>query len=280
MTAGARRTARLFLIVHASLIAASVTAFFLIVDRPIPAGFDPKLWATAYAIGMAWTGPLYIVTGFLAALAGFGAVAGRRSALLVAAAVIVASLAVELLGTSTGLPFGAYGYGDQLGLKVAGLVPVVIPLSWFLMLYASLGIGARLTSSPGKLIVLGALGLVAWDVLMDPTMSAVFPFWSWHTGGVYYGMPLVNWFGWFVTGLLLAFLAVRLDLRAIQALRDERLPVVLYILNGLFPLALAFKAGLIGVILVGGAAMTWFVALPLLVRGIRRTAPHASLRQA
>jgi uncharacterized membrane protein len=39
-------------------------------------------------------------------------------------------------------------------------------------------------------------------------MSAAFPFWSWHQGGEYYGMPLVNWAGWMLTGLVLATAAV------------------------------------------------------------------------
>lgn len=278
-----RRIARWFLVAHAVLITASVLAFFLVVGKPVPPGFDPVLWTRIYGIGMTWTGPLYIITGFVAALAGLLAVTRWRRAVGSAAIVIVLSLAIELLGTSTGIPFGAYGYDKQLGWRVFGLVPAVIPLSWFLMLYASLGIAVRITARPGRMILLAATGLVAWDALMDPTMSAVFPFWSWHTGGVYYGMPLLNWFGWFITGLVIATAAVRLDHEGLLALRQEPLPVVLYLCNGLFPLALAIKAGLVGVILVGGVAMLGFVSLPAVAAAWRRrtvTERRTSLRQA
>ena len=44
---------------------------------------------------------------------------------------IAISLTAELMGTSTGFPFGAYHYTTGLGYKIAGLVPFTIPLSWF-----------------------------------------------------------------------------------------------------------------------------------------------------
>ena len=44
---------------------------------------------------------------------------------------VLISLTSELLGTSTGFPFGHYSYLSGLGYKIAGLVPFTIPLSWF-----------------------------------------------------------------------------------------------------------------------------------------------------
>ena len=263
-----RRLARSALIAHAALILASIVAFRLIVDQPVPAGFPPELWGAAYAVGMRVTGPLYILTGFVAALAGTLWLLGRRRGAAAAAAVVLLSLILELVGTSTGMPFGPYGYGDHLGPKVAGLVPVVIPLSWFLMLYASLGIALRTVRGRGATIVVAALGLVAWDVLMDPTMSAVFPFWSWHEGGVYYGMPLLNWAGWMLTGLVIAWAMVHIGGPALDPLAADRLPLVLYALNGLFPLALALQAGMVGAALAGGGVMLLYLASPLLTRRV------------
>lgn len=273
------RTAWQLAIAHAALIAFSVVAFALIVDRPVPGWAPPRLWATVYAYGMAWTGPLYIVTGFGAALAGWVAVVGARRGLASAGLVVALALAAELVGVSTGLPFGEYGYGTALGPRVAGIVPAVIPLSWFLMLYASLAVAARAGAGGGGAIVLAALGLVAWDVLMDPAMSAAFPFWSWHQGGEYYGMPLVNWAGWMLTGLVLAAAALASSGPRWKAIGEDRLPLVLYALNGLFPFALALQRGMPGAALAGGVAMLAFGALPWLVRlRAPRATPAAAAR--
>ncbi len=259
-----RKAALLFTAVHAALIAVSIAAFRLVVNQPRPAWAEPESWAWSYQVGMAWTGPLYIVTGFAAALAAWVTLVGVRRGLASSAVVVVLAMGVELAGVRFGVPFGDYGYGTTLGPRFLGLVPYVIPLSWFLMLYASLAVAARWEAGPTATVIGGALGLVAWDVLMDPAMSAAFPFWSWHQGGEYYGMPLVNWAGWFATGIVLAGAAQAMAGDALRDLARTRLPLVLYALNGLFPLALALESGMYGAAVIGGVAMLAFGLSPLL----------------
>ena len=121
--------------------------------------------------------------------------------------VYVASLASELVGTTWGIPFGEYGYRSGLGPMWLDRVPVVIPLSWFYMAVASYalvrvaqrGVEGRAASR----IVLGAALLTAWDLSLDPAMSAATSFWWWGEAGPYYGMPLLNIVGWFATSLVL-----------------------------------------------------------------------------
>lgn len=250
------------LIAHGALIAISVLAFGFIVGRAAPGWVDPGLWAAAYDIGMAWTGPLYIVSGFLAASVAWIHYVGTRPGILSIGVVLLLATGAELLGTTTGFPFGAYGYGSTLGPKVMNEVPIVIPLSWFLMLYASLAVAARMRTGRLQTAGIAALGLVAWDVLMDPAMSAAFPFWSWHEGGEYYGMPLVNWFGWLLTGLVLAAPTVWLVGDRLKRLEKDPVGPALYALNGLFPFALALQAGMWGAALIGGAVMLLFFVSP------------------
>jgi uncharacterized membrane protein len=120
-------------------------------------------------------------------------------------AVYALSLGSELAGTITDLPFGAYGYTHLLGVKWFSEVPLVIPISWFtasticyvLVLKLSKG-GLWLNS-----FFIAAL-MVGWDLSLDPVMSKLFPYWTWdQSGSVYYGMPWINLFGWFVTSFLI-----------------------------------------------------------------------------
>lgn len=260
---GAARLGRAALWVHAALIAVSIVAFVAIVGRPPPSFVSADFWARAYDLGMRLTGPAYIVAGFLAALGGWAAALGWRRALRSAVLITLLGLGAELLGTATGWPFGPYAYGDLLGYRIAGLVPWVIPLSWFTMTYATLALALRSWWGAAGTAVWTAVGLVAWDVLMDPSMSAVFPFWTWGVEGVYFGMPLVNWAGWLLTGLVLGAVAVAAARPAKMALRRQRLPLALYVLNGLLPLALALTAGMWVAGLVGAAAMGLFLWLVL-----------------
>jgi hypothetical protein len=49
----------------------------------------------------------------------------------------------------------------------------------------------------------GSLILLAWDLALDPAMSYATRYWVWGETGPYYGMPWLNLFGWYVTGLAL-----------------------------------------------------------------------------
>lgn len=56
----------------------------------------------------------------------------------------VVSLIFESIGVATGWIFGAYSYTEHLGAKFRGLVPIIIPLAWFMVSYPSLVIAMRL----------------------------------------------------------------------------------------------------------------------------------------
>ena len=113
------------------------------------------------------------------------------------------SLGMELMGTKTGFPFSGYEYTGLLGYRIAGLVPVLIPISWFMVAFPSYVLARRMTSSRYMHWILGALILTAWDLTLDPAMSDLTKYWIWENAGPYYGMPLVNLAGWFGTGILI-----------------------------------------------------------------------------
>lgn len=151
-----------------------------------------------------------------AALALFLAVHARGRWLGAFALLYVVSLASELSGTTVGLPFGPYHYTDALGMTWFGHVPLLIPLSWFFMAVPSYAI-ARILLPVGhrawQRVMLASLLLASWDLALDPAMSHATAYWVWGTPGPYYGMPLLNLVGWYVTGLaLMACLAwIRAD---------------------------------------------------------------------
>jgi len=268
-----RRAAVWCALVYALFTFMSIGAFHFMVGKPVPEGRDAGLWMAGYAFGMKHFGALMIYVGFGAAMFGLANVVGFRRGLRSAALVVALTLGVELLGAKTGFPFGDHGYGGQLGWLVLGLVPFVIPLSWFLMLYASLGIALRFRRGPLTTLALTALGLFAWDVLMEPAMGAAYPFWMWRSSGVYYGMPLANWLSWLVIGPV-----ITLALRAaagpgLERLAEDRLPGVVYVLTGVLPLALALEYALWPAAAIGGGAMLLFLLAPRLDAALRAPRP-------
>lgn len=137
---------------------------------------------------------------------------GARRAGVAAAATAIGTTVVERVGTATAIPFGRYGYTAALRPQVAH-VPAIVPLAWF-----AVGLPARETahaalgerSTPVTRIVLGSAALTAWDLFLDPQMVGE-GYWKWAKRGVYRGIPLTNYLGWFITGLgVMALLEVAL----------------------------------------------------------------------
>ncbi len=214
-----------------------------------PGFFDnlPEAGQQIYAAGMSQGGPVYIVLGLLALALHGSQVLGTRRLLQFMIPALGLSLGSELLGTSTGFPFGAYSYTELLGVKIASLVPIVIPMSWFYMgLISYLLARAAFKDVPGLVgtvgsLFLGAGMLTAWDLALDPAMTLAYGpmFWEWHQTGPFFGMPLQNFAGWFATGLLYMSVARVLWRRDIVISREQlSLPLVIYTANIAFACAM------------------------------------------
>jgi len=180
------------------------------------------------------------------------------------------SLTSELLGTTYGIPFGAYSYSQALKPMWLGRVPLGIPMSWFYMSVPSYAIAASLLRNRDSIIArvgLASFILLAWDLALDPAMSSATKYWEWGENGPYYGMPLLNLFGWYVTGIVL--------MSALAALKSdawiERLPVrwlaAFYGANLFLALGIALTAGKWLALLFTVAALGITTIAAMLLRG-------------
>jgi len=200
--------------------------------------------ALVYGYALRFFPPAHIVAG-VAALATILTWRVGRVWVPSAVALYLISLASELLGTTVGVPFGPYRYGDGLGIKLFAHVPVLIPASWFMMALPSFALATRwVTTGRVWRIVVAAGLLVAWDLALDPAMSRLLPYWIWGSAGPYYGMPLLNLVGWYVTGLALmtALTALRVDRWLFLVPTAPLLGV--YVANLALPVIMAAAAGL------------------------------------
>lgn len=148
-----------------------------------------------------WLSTVVVSAFFLTSLAMASHRWGIARAAGAAVFVSVATLAVERIGSTTGFPFGEYGYTGALQPSI-GDVPLIVPLAWFAMGVPALEVGHAISrESRIGAVVAGAGALTAWDLFLDPQMVGN-GYWEWAVDGAYEGIPISNYLGWLGVGVV------------------------------------------------------------------------------
>lgn len=213
-----------------------------------------------YSAAAFWLGISNNVVGILIALLHMGWVQGWRATGLLFALCCLVAGGAELLSTTMGFPFGKYAYTDQLGPKILGLVPFLIPPSWFMMLYPSIHLAMQLSVPRPLLAATAAMLLTLWDVAMDPALTVGFSCWIWETEGGFYGMPWQNWLGWFGVGFIITLLFQKLHPTWHQT--PSPVPLMLWLLQG------GLMAGLAWILHRALATVLWLIGVMVVLMAI------------
>ncbi len=113
---------------------------------------------------------------------------------------ILTTWTIEAIGVNSGEIFGAYDYGNALGLKILD-TPPIIGINWAILV---LGTGYWLILSSLKIkntilfSFLGAIIMTILDILIEP-VAIKLDFWHWKTQTP----PLQNYLAWFLISFLL-----------------------------------------------------------------------------
>jgi uncharacterized membrane protein len=116
----------------------------------------------------------------------------------------------EQLSLRTGFPFGHYYFTQVMGPKVLGL-PLLLVLAYLGIGYCAWVLGLLLLGHGdgalrgARVVLLPLLAsgiMLAWDLAMDADWSTVDRAWVWRDGGPFYGVPLSNFLGWYLTAYL------------------------------------------------------------------------------
>lgn len=221
--------------------------------------------------------PVLTLLAFIFALSHSVVSFGWPRAMLLLVVTLLVSLSVESIGVVTGWIFGPYHYTPKLGPRVLGLVPLMIPVAWYMMLYPSLRIAQSLVadrlSKPWQSLlavaVVGATVMTAWDVVMDPLMVRL-GFWVWDVEGAYFGVPMQNYLGWFVTAwCVLVLYGVLLPKPGRQPAPSTtagfaRMAPGVYLITWLFNSVAVLRLGMGGVAVAGAFGMGALGVLGLL----------------
>jgi hypothetical protein len=97
------------------------------------------------------------------------------------------------------MAFHAYAYGHFL-VMLFGTVPLCIGVSWGIIIYTAMETSDRYALPWYLRPVLDALLALTIDLSMDAVAIRI-GFWKWGTPGPWFGVPLSNFYAWFVVVL-------------------------------------------------------------------------------
>ena len=137
----------------------------------------------------------FAIPSYLAWIQSVGLKKGILSLLLLS----IFALTIESIGVLTGLPYGRFYYGEGIGYKLFQVVPWTVPFAWVPLVLGAYTAAQKITHSTVKKIILTALLLVGIDLVLDPGAFAL-GMWIWIDTSWYYGIPFLNFAGWFFSG--------------------------------------------------------------------------------
>lgn len=114
--------------------------------------------------------------------------------------IFCAGFFVEWIGVHSGILFGKYHYGANLGIKIDE-IPLLIGVNWTVLVLITGVISAALTSKIWLRVIIASFLMVFLDFFME-TSAPIFDFWIWDIGHA----PLQNYVTWFAVALILQFL--------------------------------------------------------------------------
>jgi putative membrane protein len=130
----------------------------------------------------------------------------RAAAVLVALGIF--AVGIETFAIITGMPYGRFTYGDKIGDKLFGFVPWTVPFSWPPLVLGAVALASHI--APKRLFLAATFILLLFDLVLDPG-AVQQKFWTYESGGFYYGVPLSNFFGWLISGFIGVWIFTKLS---------------------------------------------------------------------
>jgi uncharacterized membrane protein len=213
---------------------------------------------------------LHVIPPALFALVHGARIYGARGILFFAALCLGVGTLFESLSLRTGIPFGYYKFTALMGPKLFDL-PVLLALAYVGMGYLSWVLAVVILDCQNKplsgrkiflLPLAASFVMTAWDLSMEAAWADIDHAWVWRDGGAYYGVPISNFFGWFLTvyifyQLFALYLKTRVSVRSPAS--HWRLAIIFYAASAAGNLLVVAPSS-IGDVFVDAAGKPWAIS--------------------
>lgn len=161
---------------------------------------------------------------------------GINTARMWAVIIIVLTGGIEIIGETTGFPFGPYKYTDNLGGRLFGILPFTIPLAWMVVIVGARFLVLKIFPAWTRWKVSLGVGFLALltDLNLEFIAWKIRAYWIWYPG---WDLPLPTWpplqnyVSWFVIATLVC--AILPEPRRQPSARAAWRPILVFLLINL-----------------------------------------------
>ena len=214
-----------------------------------------------------------------------------KNALVLIVIIFILTFIFELSGTLGWIPGCYYEYTGAIGPYYFGKLPPLIPIAWFQYFYwayimtsliiKNLRLKEKINNFLGnkhskQTVFLGAcitgLIMVSLDVFIDPVVVEM-GIWNYKSPGFYYGIPIVNFIGWFVVSFLIYIIfSYYLSKFKVKTPFEKELykswftiiAVLSYLVYMLYYIVIALDMNMKQVIIIPTTAMSFFIIISII----------------
>ncbi len=122
-----------------------------------------------------------------------------RKAVIILVALGAFAYIIEAVGIITHFPYGSFNYNDNVGLLIFGFIPLTLPFAWIPLLIGSVALSLKYKNNLFKFYISTIFWLIGIDLILDPG-AVHLQFWQYMNKGIWYGVPISNYFGWIISG--------------------------------------------------------------------------------
>jgi len=120
----------------------------------------------------------------------------KRLFIFVFTGIYFSGLIIEMIGVNTGVIFGEYTYGSNLGFKLFN-TPIIIGLNWLILVYTTSSIFEKLSIHSAYKILMASSCMLVYDIVLEQTAPKL-GMWNWNGKEV----PLNNYLAWFIIAVI------------------------------------------------------------------------------
>ena len=139
---------------------------------------------------------------------------------------------IEYLGANYGILFGAYSYGENLGLKV-GNVPLIMAINWILLIIITGNFSEKVfKNSLAFKVIFGSLLMVILDFFIEFSAPKL-DYWEF----VKHPVPLSNYIWWFLFSIIFHII-YQINIKEKEYVLSQNILLIHFLFFGLLALFL------------------------------------------